>query len=294
MTLVCRGGTVAGWVALLLVLLLVSVSLGGCRKEREEAASPWDTAVARADELWPRPAVLGQYEQLLAMYQNGRGEAALPLLRCVVNEPLRLAPDRAWGTDPDTYHWAYVSGRLLPAMKVLRAVWAQNRDYAAKLNKEGRKSDALAALCLNVSLARQIVHIEPTCPSGTPLIGGTGLWCSTWNALHDELIASGQPGLAQQAASCAARAKTFSQRHIRPWVDKGAGEAEQLQGGVVESPDNERDREADRRVLEMMERDQLEVRRLTELWDTEVDGLHCRQLVMAIELLARKPSACSN
>ncbi len=39
-----------------------------------------------------------------------------------------------------------------------------------------------------------------------------------------------------------------------------------------------------------MEREELEVRRLTELWDVEVDGPDCRRLVDAIEVLAGKTS----
>ncbi len=94
----------SGWVVLPLVLVLILVSLGGCRGKRQEAVSPWDVLVAQADKRWPRPAVLEHYEQLLDMYEDGKGEAALPLLRRLVDEPVRLAPDRAWGADPDTYH----------------------------------------------------------------------------------------------------------------------------------------------------------------------------------------------
>ncbi len=273
-----------------LVLVLILVSLGGCRGKRQEAVSPWDVLVAQADKRWPRPAVLEHYEQLLDMYEDGKGEAALPLLRRLVDEPVRLAPDRAWGADPDTYHWTYLSGRLLPALNLLRTVWAENRDYAAELSKEGRKGEALEALCLNVSLARQMVYVEPTGASGAALIRGTGFWCGTWEALADQLNASGEAKLAEEAASYAARAKAFLQRRVRPWVDKGTHEVEQLQRALAELPDDERSREADQRVLEMMEREELELRRLTELWDVEVDGPDCRRLVDAIEVLAGKTS----
>ncbi len=136
-----------------------------------------------------------------------------------------------------------------------------------------------------------MVYVEPTGASSLALIRGTGFWCGTWEALADQLNASGEAKLAEEAASYAARAKAFLQRRVRPWVDKGTHEVEQLQRALAELPDDERSREAGRVLrLEMMERDELEVRRLTELWDVEVDGPDCRRLVDAIEVLAGKTS----
>lgn len=246
----------------------------------EDLFAPW-LGGREADKLFPKPPILLEYERIRKAYDAGRVKEELPQVRKLANQPICLGSSKAWADDPNNFYFAYVSGRLIPAMAIIRWVWHGNSDYAKQLGKNGKHSDALAIYALNLAISRQVVHIQP--PESTCLLSGHGLWQASWIGIRDELRAVGDRERATQADNVAKQSRSFLVRRIHPVVEQGSRESQELQEKINKLPKSKREKLSRAILLEYLKADQYDWIHLNTLWDMEVDTVACRQLVKELQ-----------
>ncbi len=225
----------------------------------------------------PEPALLRSessnqlmkdYNRALELYEAGRLDAGLELVRQLAKRELRF------GSERDIITSGHYPPSLTSDIVKLRNIWRRNSDYANELSLAGKQMLALQVLLVNLDIANQIVHIQP--PETTSIISGAGLWKCTWRSIAKELEALGETNNARTATSCAEAITPFFKRHVEPLLEEEERRIKRLEELKDES------------AIAKMNKDSLqnslrESRRLLELWDKEILNAECKQLIKVLE-----------
>jgi hypothetical protein len=248
--------------------------------------SPLGPFESEADKLFPKPPVMLEYERVFDSLKTGKISEELPKVAILAKQPVYLGSAEAWANDPQVYYEAYTCGRLIPAQAVIRKVWAVNGEYADKLGKEGRRTEAISVLILNLSMAGQIVHIEPS--DMASMLSGHGLWQWTWHQLSKQLDVAGDHARAKRAESCAHQAKVYTQLRAAPVIAYGGRRYADFDRRMKRLPKSRRAGFNREKSLEFIHEDSLAAVKLIKQWDTEVDTVACKQLIKELEKMAQQ------
>jgi hypothetical protein len=271
-----------------IVLTLVAGSLA-CGKG-SSSADPlpgWDRlahGMARVDKLFPKPPVLVEYEGVRDTAYAGRIAEELPVVTRLAGQAVCLGSDDAWAKDPDIYYYEFTAGRLFPSVAVIRRIWAANAEYADKLGKEGKHGEAIRVLILNLSIARQIVHIQPA--DMISMLCGHGLWQGTWHELGEQFDAAGDHVRAKRAESCAHQSKVYLRSRVMPVTEYGGRRCAAFERQMRRLPKSRRVGFSREKSLEFIREDSLAAKTLIKQWDAEVDTIACKQLIKELEKMS--------
>ncbi len=248
------------------------VSITACRICAKQESNPPPISVGvHADKIWPPSDVLKGYRQASTLYDSGKIDEGIALVRQLVDKPLRLAPDSVIQGDSDRYYRCYLGDRVMPTLGMLRNIQRINYERAQDLSKTGDHKAALELLMLNISILRQQANLQPADFTG---LAFAGAWEEWWQEINLELIAIGDKDLAQVAIQCRIRSSNFTNKRLSPFADKFLRNYSNLEKKYKDKKYSE----ADKIFRQYRIKEQPKVQRLVNLWNKEVDTPECKRI----------------
>lgn len=215
-----------------LILVAVTLVCGGCIEERtseitsnpliSDAISEWTT---EAEARWPPSGVLKSLREVYKLHRDNKPAAAVSALK-EIGGTLRFAPDSVLALGSEERGKYYVSGRLHPSVSMLRSVHTHNVEYAMSLYNQGKRSDALVILALNLSMSHQLAESEPH--DTTSLLAALVIWKDTWDQVSETLTKEKRADAAAKAAMHSELAADFLHKTVSPLLKRKWVEEEEL------------------------------------------------------------------
>jgi hypothetical protein len=224
-----------------------------------------------ADKLWPKSDVVKGYNRVFDLLDAGKNDAALALVRNLVDKPLIMAPDSAL---IDTALMGdYEMGRQIPLFGGFREISRRICQKADEFSKSGHAKDALDLLSVDIHLSRQIAHARPH--DLINLLVADVPWRSAWERVAKILAASGDTARAASAKQYSDRDKGFLEQRVKPYTDRSDADEKSMERRTEGMSDTQ----SKPLWSQYLKSQQTQAVKLISMWDKEVDSPSCDRLL---------------